>query len=572
MGPPGVSRLGSLDYWFGSLHVDRCEGGPLMYREVSVIEIREVLRAWMAGRGLRVVAGQAGVDRKTARRYVDAAVAAGLDRDGGVDQIDDELIGAVVVAVRPDRPQGHGSAWEALCTNHDRIDKWAKDGLTVVKIGDLLARQGVIVPQRTLHRYCVERTEYRGRGATVPVADGEPGVECQLDFARMGMLTDAETGRRRVVHALIFTAVFSRHMFVWLTFSQTLEALIDGSEAAWRFFGGVFKVLIPDNTSAIVAHTDSVNPRFTVGWLEYSQARGFLTDPARVAHPQDKPRVERMVQYVRNNFFAGEDFADLADAQARAQAWCAEKAGQRIHGTTCARPAVVFAETEAALLLPAPPAPYQVPIYAQVKVARDYHVQVGKALYSIPESYRGQTLSARADGELVKMFHRGQLVKTHPRQPPGGRSTDPVDLPAAKTGYAMRDLTRLIATATGHGTNVGIYAERLLDHDLPWTRMRQVYRLLGLVKRYGAAPTDTACGRALDLDVVSVTKIAAMLDKAIENAEAPPPRAASGLAPARFARDPGEYRPTTGSARAKPDWMTVIDGGGLDEGGQEQLW
>ena len=58
-----------------------------MYREVSVIEIREVLRAWMSGAGLRVVAAQAGVDRKTARRYVDAAVAAGLDRDGGVDQL-----------------------------------------------------------------------------------------------------------------------------------------------------------------------------------------------------------------------------------------------------------------------------------------------------------------------------------------------------------------------------------------------------------------------------------------------------------------------------------------------------
>jgi hypothetical protein len=70
MGPPGVSRLGSLDYWFGSLQVDRCEGGPLMYREVSVTEIREVLRAWLSGRGLRVVAAQAGVDRKTARRFV----------------------------------------------------------------------------------------------------------------------------------------------------------------------------------------------------------------------------------------------------------------------------------------------------------------------------------------------------------------------------------------------------------------------------------------------------------------------------------------------------------------------
>ena len=200
---------------------------------------------------------------------------------------------------------------------------------------------------------------------------------------------------------------------------------------------------------------------------------------------------------------------------------------------------------------------------------RDFHVQVGKALYSIPEHYRGQTISARADGELVKMYFRGQLVKTHPRQPPGGRSTDPADLPPEKTGYAMRDLTRLIGTAAGHGPNIGIFAERLLDHDLPWTRMRQVYRLLGLVKRYGAAPTDTACGRALDLDVVSVTKIAAMLEKATENTPAPPPRAASGLAPARFARDPGEYRVTV-SARAKPDWMTVIDGGALPNSEQDQ--
>ena len=192
-----------------------------------------------------------------------------------------------------------------------------------------------------------------------------------------------------MVHALIFTAVYSRHMFVWLTFSQTLEAVIDGCEAAWRFFGGVFKVLIPDNMSTVVAQADAVNPRFTVGWLEYSQARGFVTDPARVAHPQDKPRVERMVQYVRGNFFAGEDFADLADAQARAETWCADTAGQRIHGTTCARPAVVFAEAEAARLLPAPVRPMRCRSMLEVKVHRDYHVQVGKALYSVPEQLSG---------------------------------------------------------------------------------------------------------------------------------------------------------------------------------------
>jgi transposase len=540
----------------------------LMFREVSVIEVVEVLRAWLSGAGLRRVAALAGVDRKTARRYVAAAEAAGLDRDCGVEQLTDELVGQVVAAVRPDRPQGHGATWEALQTNHARIEKWVKEGVTVVKIADLLAREGVLVPQRTLHRYCTQRTEYRGRRDTVPVADGEPGVECQIDFARMGMLFDSVSGRRRVVHALIFTAVYSRHMFVWLTFSQTLEAIIAGCEAAWQFFSGVFKVLIPDNMKAIVAKADSVNPQFAVGWLEYSQARGFVTDPARVRSPQDKPRVERMVQYVRGSFFAGEEFVDLADAQARAESWCAQKAGQRIHGTTCARPAEVFAEREAAELLPAPERAYEVPIYAQVIVHRDYHVQVGKALYSMPEHLIGQRVTTRADGELVKLFHRGQLVKTHPRQPAGGRSTDPADLPAEKTGYAMRDLQRLITAAAGHGPNIGIYAERLLDHDLPWTKMRQVYRLLGLAKRYGDAPTDTACGRALELDVVSVTKIAAMLEKATENTPASPPRAASGLAPARFARDPAEYRATRAKP-TKPDWMTIIDGGA---GQQEQLW
>ena len=411
----------------------------MVFREVSVIEVREVLRAWLAGKGLRKVAGQAGVDRKTARDYVNAALAAGLVRDGGEEQLTDELVGQVVAAVRPARPQGHGAAWEALEGQHAQIVEWVGKDLTVVKIGDLLARRGVLVPHRTLHRYCVERTDYRGRGAreTVRVADGEPGVECQIDFARMGLIDDPETGRRRVVHALIFTAVYSRHMFVWLTFATTLEAIVAGCEAAWRFFGGVFKVLVPDNMKPIVAQADAVNPRFTVGWLEYAQARGFVTDPARVRSPQDKPRVERQVQYVRGNFFAGEEFVDLTDAQARAETWCAEKAGQRIHGTICARPAEVFAEQEAAALLPAPEHPYQVPIYAEVNVHRDYHVQVGKALYSAPEHLIGQRVARprrRRAGQAVPPRAAGQ-------DPPAPAARRPIHRPgrSARREDRLRD-------------------------------------------------------------------------------------------------------------------------------------
>ncbi|USQ77715.1 hypothetical protein [Ornithinimicrobium cryptoxanthini] len=120
----------------------------------------------------------------------------------------------------------------------------------------------------------------------------------------------------------------------------------------------------------------------------------------------------------------------------------------------------------------------------------------------------------------------------------------------------MRDLTALIGTCAGHGPNIGIYAERLLDDPLPWTRMRSVYRLLGLVRRYGPDPVETACSRSLDLDldVVSVTKIANMLAKATEDHQPVLP-AAAGTPGGRFARDPGEY---TGAGGVQ---LTLIPGG-----------
>ena len=86
----------------------------LAFREVRVIEVRGVLRCWLAGDGFRAVAERAGVDRKTARRYVEAALAAGLVRDGGEGQLSDELVGAVIAAVRSARASGHGAAWETL--------------------------------------------------------------------------------------------------------------------------------------------------------------------------------------------------------------------------------------------------------------------------------------------------------------------------------------------------------------------------------------------------------------------------------------------------------------------------
>jgi transposase len=514
----------------------------MAFREVSVVQIKEVLRLWLRGGGERTIAEGAGVDRKTAKRYVQAAIELGLDRAGSESQLTDELVGQLVERVRPHRPDGHGASWATLLEHEQRIKDWVENGLTVVKIGILLARSGVVVPHRTLARFCVERCGTSRRSATtVRVDDPPPGRELQVDFGRLGLLNDG--ARRRVCQGLIFTPCFSRYSFVWPTFRQRTEDVIEGFEAAWGFFGGVFPVVIPDNMKSIVTTAEHTAPRFNDVFLEYAQERGFVIDAARVRTPTDKPRVERVVPYVRSNFFAGEDFFDLAHCRAMAETWCATTAGTRVHGTTQCRPIEHFGTEEQPLLLPAPGSRFDTPVFSEPKVHRDCHVEVDRALYSVPRHLVGRTLSARRDERTVKLSFRGELVKVHPRVEPGRRSTDPADFPADTALYATRDTASLQRMAAQHGEAVGRYAAALLDTPLPWTKMRQVYRLIGLAKKWGSTRLDEACRRALDAEALDVNLVARMLERAREAAESEE-RFAPVVVQGRFERDPSAFQAT----------------------------
>jgi transposase len=535
----------------------------MAFREVLVTQVREVLRAWLAGAGKRPAARRAGVDVKTAARYIRAAQGAGLARDGDDSQLSDELLGQVVAAVRPARPAGHGESWEALVARQAEITGWVKAGLTLVKIGELLERSGTAVPYRTLARFAAGECGYCSSSrpqVTVPVTDGKPGEEVQLDFGYLGMISDGD--RRRRLHALVFTAVLSRYCFVYLTFSQTTAAVIAGCEAAWAFFGGMFTVLVPDNLKPVVDKADRLEPRWNREWLEYAQARGLVVDPARVRSPQDKGRVENGVKFVQVSFFAGEQFAGIADAQRRAEDWCRIRAGMRLHGTTRQRPAEVFAQVEAPALRPAPEQPYRVPAWSEAKVQRDFHVRAQNAFYSAPYGLIGQQVTVRADGTLVKIYHRGQVIRTHPQQPAGGRSSDAADFPPGTDVYARRDVDKLARMAAARGEAIGIYAVRILDTPLPWTRMRAVYALIGLCRTYGNDPVEQACAAALELDVISVGKIKSIVEKGTGKQAAQAAarsrqagEAARKVTAARFARDPREFATATGVR------MQVLPGG-----------
>ncbi len=282
------------------------------------------------------------------------------------------------------------------------------------------------VPYRTLHRYAVAELGF-GRGRkTVRVADGEPGAELQVDFGRLGMVGPAP-GPRRLVRGPVFTPGVSRYTLYWVTSGETLPEVIEGFEEAWAFYGGVFRVAIPDNLKAIVLKADPLHPHRTPGFLKYAQARGFVIDPGRVRAPTQKPRVERAVPYCRASGFAGEHFRDLEAARRGMRRWCGEDAGLRCNGTTQRRPREHFRAEELAHLLPAPTARYDVPVYATPRVARDHHCAVAKALYSVPGGRIGERIDARADRQLVRLSARGQVIKVHPGGRPGaGRPIRPI--------------------------------------------------------------------------------------------------------------------------------------------------
>src|SRR5690606_21314387 len=276
-------------------------------------------------------------------------------------------------------------------------------------------------------------------------------------------------GKRRRFRAWIFTAVFSRHRFVWPCFQETTESAIEACEQAWQFFGGVYRVLLQVNTKACIYHSDPLHPLINEKTLEYSQARGYVINPARVRKHRDKGRVERAVSHVRDDCFAGETLRTIAEARDLAERWCREEYGMRRHTRTQRLPLECFDAEEKTHLLPPPGELYELPYWCDPKGGREHLAQVARALYSLPTRFIGKRLRARADRALVRFYCHGTLVKTHSRQPPGGRSIDPTDFPAHKGTYAMRDVAFLKRQAAEQGEAIGRFADALLDVPLPWT-------------------------------------------------------------------------------------------------------
>jgi transposase len=513
----------------------------MAFREVTVLEVKEVLRLWLAGTGIKEIRRQLGVGRNTVRRYIAAARKQGVEQSAGTAALTDALVAAVLTTVRVPPSRERGESWAACEARRSFIEQQLEHGLRLTKVHRLLKRSGVEVPYQTLHRFAHTELDFGKSAPTLPVADCGPGEEVQLDTGWMTLLEPDVTGRRRRFRAWIFTSVHSRHRFVYASFEETTAMAIEACEAAWRFFGGVFRAVIIDNTKAIVDRADPLGAKLIDGFLEYTQARGFVIDTTRVRKPKDKARVERAVTDVREDCFRGERLLSIADARRRGEIWSREEYGMRRHSSTGRLPLEHFEAVEKSVLLPAPLEPYDVPVWCDPKVGPDQHAAVCKALYPLPREYRGKKLRARADSKTVRFYFRGQLIQAYPRQPAGKRAQNPALFPAERWAYASRDGAFLIKRAETAGAHVGRFARTLLEMPQPWTRMRQCFALLGLCRRYGEERVDEACKQTLDAGVADIVDVR-RLERVLKLARAAEPMPGAKVLPlARHLRPASQY-------------------------------
>ena len=376
-----------------------------------MIDITEILVHWYAGRSQHELAASLGVDRKTIRKYVAPAIAAGIAPGGPArsqEQWADLVRGWFPELVDTRLQQ---VTWPAIEVHRDYIVEQLKAQVTAATIHQRLRdEQGLQASVASFRRWLRANLPEETRRNAVRVLGDTPsaGQEAQVDYGRLGMWTDPSTGKRVTVWAFAMVLSHSRHIFVRPVLKMDQQAWTAAHVEAFAFFGGVPARIVPDNLATGVDRADLYDPKLNRAYAELAEHYGVLIDPARARKPRDKARVERPMPYIRDSFWRGRQFTTLAQMQTAAVAWCRDVAGQRnCRPLDGAAPAAVFAAVEQATLQPLPHRVFELATWSTCTVGPDIHVKVGKALYSVPWRLIGQKLDARATWNTVQLFHKG---------------------------------------------------------------------------------------------------------------------------------------------------------------------
>jgi transposase len=263
-----------------------------------------------------------------------------------------------------------------------------------------------------VQRYVKELSVSRDASARATVRfETPPGAQAQVDWASCGRLPGGQS-----VYAFVMVLGFSRMLYAQFTLSMDVATLLECHKSAFAYFGGWTQTILYDNMKQVRLGPDRMNPLL----LDFAHHYGFTPKTHRVRRPRTKGKVERMVDYLKDNFVLGREFADLADINAQCRHWLDHTANIRIHATTDRRPVDLLREEKDHLSTVTSVAPYPLQSVAIRRVDAESFVHLGGSRYSAPPEHVGKSVTLMHLGHKLIIRSGDLTIAEHPAAPKRG--------------------------------------------------------------------------------------------------------------------------------------------------------
>jgi len=324
----------------------------------------------------------------------------------------------------------------------------------------------------------------------------EPGEEAQIDFGTAAPVIDAD-GKRRRPWVLRVILSHSRKGYSEAVYRQTTEAFVQCLENAIHYFGGVPRRLVIDNLKAAVARADWYDPEIHPKLQAFARHYGTVFVPTKAYTPRHKGKVERGVDYVKENGLKGRQFSSLEEQNRHLLDWEANVADTRIHGTTRKQVGGLFESVERPALMELPSDRFPFFHEATRKVHRDGYVEVDKSYYSVRPEYVGRRVWVRWDGRTVRIFNdRWEQIAMHAKAEPGKFRTCPDHIPTEKVSSVERGADRLLQYLSRIGPHTRQWSEALMQAR-GVESIRVLVGLKSLAGKHDSAQLERVCKTAL---------------------------------------------------------------------------
>jgi transposase len=357
-----------------------------------------------------------------------------------------------------------------------------------------------------------------------------PGEQAQVDWAHFGRV---EIGRAtRVLWAFVMVLSWSRQVFLRFFLGSSMPFFIRGHVDAFGAFQGVPRVLLYDNLKSAVLERRGDAVRFNPRLLELAAHYHFEPRPVAVARGNEKGRVERVIRYVRDGFFAARKWRDVDDLNRQADEWChglaAERRWAEDHDRTVAE---VFAEEKGKMLsLPQDPFPSEEVV--EVAVGKTPYVRFDLNDYSVPHERVRTTLVVRASLDQLRILDGNDVVATHARSWDRGQQIEDAEhlrglAQHKRQARQHRGLDRLAKAAPSTESFMTRIAER--GGNIGSTTAR----LLDLLDRSSAVDLEAALVEAIAHDRIHLGAVRQIVDRLRGERGRPP--LTTGVRPERHA-------------------------------------